>query len=212
MTCDASLMTLVQWLSPAFPTGAFAYSHGLESAIGAGDITDAATLFAWLEDLLRHGSARNDAILMLHAARCGDLDALADTARALAVSAERLHETEAMGAALTRTTNALLGTASPDRPYPVALGAAARSLTLAPERLAALAMQAFASNLVSIAVRFVPLGQTEGQRVLARLAPVIADVAAEVSEAPLSALRSGTIRADMHAVWHETMDVRIFRT
>src|SRR5689334_11496461 len=51
-------LPLLLWLSPAFPVGAFAYSHGLEWAVAAGDITDAASLGGWLRDLLDFGAPR----------------------------------------------------------------------------------------------------------------------------------------------------------
>ncbi len=60
---EAATLHLLAWLSPAFPVGAFAYSHGLEAAVEAGDITDAETLRAWLADLVEHGSGRSDAVL-----------------------------------------------------------------------------------------------------------------------------------------------------
>ncbi len=210
---DAALLTLTQWLSPAFPLGSFAYSHGLEQAIAAGNVGDAATLRTWLEDVIAHGAGRSDAILLAHALRPGaDIPALAAFARALAPSAERLHETEAQGAALIATTNALTGQTLEPLPFPVALGAAARGLDLATERIIALALQAFASNLVLVGVRFVPLGQTEGQGVLAALHPLIEQVASEAAGAELSQIGTAALGADIASMRHETMDVRIFRT
>jgi urease accessory protein len=100
----------------------------------------------------------------------------------------------------------------PPRAHPVAVGTAARSLGLPPATVAALWLQAFAANLVAAAVRFVPLGQTEGQLVLARLAPIILEVATEAAAAPLEAIGTAALGADLAAMRHETMDVRIFRT
>ncbi len=103
MTEPAHLLRLLAWLSPAFPTGGYAYSHGLEWAVEAGDVRDGDTLRDWLGDVLAHGSGRNDAILLRHAHRaCRDADALARIA-ALAAAAvpgrERRNETLAQGAA-----------------------------------------------------------------------------------------------------------------
>ncbi|NJM84300.1 MAG: urease accessory protein UreF, partial [Tabrizicola sp.] len=63
------LLTLVQWLSPAFPTGAFACSHGLEWAVAAGEVRQAAEVQAWLADVLAHGSGWQDAVVLAAALR-----------------------------------------------------------------------------------------------------------------------------------------------
>jgi urease accessory protein len=85
-------------------------------------------------------------------------------------------------------------------------------LGLVPEQVLVLALHAFASNLVSVAVRFVPLGQTEGQAVLAGLHPLIAAIAREAAEAGLDDIGTAALAADLAAMQHETMDVRIYRT
>lgn len=205
----ADLLTLTQWLSPAFPVGAFAYSHGLEQAISDGDVRDAETLEAWLRLVLEQGSGAVDATLLCRALAG---DEVADTARALAASRERLEETEKQGAAFVETANALYGEALPPMPLPVAVGVAARRLSLPPEQVAALYLHSFASNLVSAAVRFVPLGQSEGQQVLSRLHEVIESAAARAVETPLDQVGSAGFGADLAAMRHETLDVRIFKT
>ena len=210
---DADLLTLVQWLSPAFPVGGFAYSHGLEWAISEGHVTSAETLLSWLSDVLDHGSGRADAVLLARAMDAqADLALVAATARALAASKERWIETADQGAAFTTAVNALTGQQFPPAALPVAVGRAARALSLPPERVAALYLHAFASNLVSAAVRFVPLGQTDGQRVLAALHPLIERVAREAAATPLDAITASVPGADLAAMLHETQDVRIFRT
>ena len=212
MADDLALLRLTQWLSPAFPLGSFAYSHGLERAVDRGDVGDAAAAEAWIAHLLRHGSGQADATLLHATLAGGDPDALADLARALAASSERAEETRAQGAALARTVNAVAGRADPPRPLPVALGVAARPLGLAPEQVVALYLQAFAGNLVLCATRFVPLGQTEGQGALARLAPVIEEVARGTRGRDPEAIATAAFGADLAAMEHETMDVRIYLT
>ncbi|MBM9595145.1 urease accessory protein UreF [Roseitranquillus sediminis] len=209
----AALLTLARWLSPAFPVGGFAYSHGLEWTMAAGEVGDAATLRSWVSDVLAHGAGRCDAILLAHALRPdADLATLSDLARALAASAERARETEEQGAAFARAAGALTGLDIAPMPYPVAFGAAARGLGLPPETVVAHYLQAFAANLVAAAVRFVPLGQTEGQRVLAGLAPGILRLAREAAAASLEEIGTAAFRADLAAMHHETMSPRIFRT
>jgi urease accessory protein len=208
-----ALLTLVQWLSPAFPTGAFAYSHGLERVIAAGDVSDAASFEEWLRNILHHGAGWQDAVLLTHA--LGDdadhaaLDALA---RALAPSAERLQESAEQGAALARMVSGLTGRPLPPRMLPIALGEAAAPLALPPGQAAQLYLQNFAGNLVTIATRHVPLGQTEGQQVLARLLPEIELLGTWAAVASLDDLGSCALAADLAAFQHETQDVRIFRT
>ena len=94
----------------------------------------------------------------------------------------------------------------------MALGAAARGLDLPVERVISFYLHAFATGLVQAGVRFVPLGQTEGQGVLAGLHGLIGAVAAEAALAGLDDLGSGAFRGDLAAMRHETMDTRIFRT
>ena len=212
MTADA-LMTLVQWLSPAFPTGGFAYSHGMEQVIADGGIRSAADLEAWLADVLRFGAGRQDAILLSASLQPGaDHAALAALSRAVQPSAERLRETIDQGEAFARTVAALTGQAALSGPLPVAFGAAAAGLGLPAAQVIALYLHAFASNLVSAAVRFVPLGQTEGQAALAALHPLIASLAETASTLGTDALESAALGADLAAMRHETLDVRIFRT
>ncbi|WP_102226219.1 urease accessory protein UreF [Acidimangrovimonas sediminis] len=209
----AGLLTLTQWLSPAFPLGGFAYSHGLEAAVEAGRVTDAASLQAWVGDVLREGAGRSDAILLAHAlSDDGDAVALDRLSRAMAASKERLAETLEQGTALIRTTNALTGADHPAMTLPVALGVASRPLAVDPVQAIALYLQAFAGNMVMAGVRFIPLGQTEGQAVLAALHPAMLSVAAEAAAAPLDALGGAAIGSDLAAMAHETMDTRIFRT
>ena len=210
---DAALLCLTQWLSPAFPAGSYAYSHGLEWAISDGDVTTAAQLQCWIAAVLTEGAGRTDAILLAQALRPEtDLADLAALAQALAASGERLVETLDQGRALGQTIAALTGRAEKAMPYPVALGAAARDLGLPVARVAALYLHAFASTLVQAGVRFVPLGQTEGQAVLTALHPVILQVAQDAACAGIDRIGSGALRSDLAAMRHETMDVRIFRT
>jgi urease accessory protein len=210
---DTALLQLVQWLSPAFPVGSYAYSHGLEWAISAGDVTTAAQLQCWIGTVLSEGAGRTDAILLAQALRPdADLADLAALAQALAASRERLVETLDQGRALGQTIAALTGHPQPEQPYPVALGAAARGIGLPADLIVSLYLHAFASTLVQAGVRFVPLGQTEGQAVLAALHPVILRVSAEAVLADIDQIGSGAFRSDLAAMRHETLDVRIFRT
>ena len=206
-----ALLPLVQWLSPAFPTGAFAYSHGLESVISQGVVRDSSSLRNWLEGVLEHGAGWQDSVLLARVLAGDDPATLDDLARALTPSAERLEETLAQGAALARTLSGM-GRPLPPRALPVVLGQAARALALPPETVISLYLQSFAGNLCTIGVRHIPLGQTEGQALLAALAPLITTLAARAAHATLDDLGSASLAADLAAMTHETQSVRIFRT
>jgi urease accessory protein len=214
---DKALLRLLAWLSPAFPTGAYAYSHGLEWAVESGDITDGETLHAWLVDVLAHGSGRNDAILLLHAHRVSSngaaLGEIAELAAAIAPSRERRAETLDQGSAFLAAAAAWHPPDIPSRvAYPVAVGAMAGRHGIAEDATAAAYLQTFATNLISAAVRLVPLGQTTGLRVLAALEPVILRVAEASRAATLDDLGGCAFRSDLAAMRHETQYTRLFRS
>ena len=214
---ELHFLRLLAWLSPAFPTGAYAYSHGLEWAVECGDIADGDTLRGWLADVLAHGSGRNDAILLRHAHRASAdpvaLGDLAEFAAAMPPSRERRAETLDQGAAF-------LAAAAPWHPpelppcvaYPVVVGAMAGRHGIAENATAAAYLQAFTTNLISAAVRLVPLGQSAGLRVLAALEPVILQVAAASRAATLDDLGGCAFRSDLAAMRHETQYTRLFRS
>lgn len=210
---DAGGLLLVQLLSPAFPTGAFAYAQGLEWAMDSGAVYDAGSVAEWLRDVLEHGSGWTDAVLLSLSLRPGaDHAALGDLARALCLTAERLTETMEQGAAFARTAAALTGTDAAPSPLPVAVGRACASLGQPAARVIGLYLHGQALNLVQAAVRFLPLGQTEGQRVLAGLSPLILRLAARAATATEDDLGTCAIGAEIAQARHETMQTRIFRT
>ena len=116
---SADLLTLTQWLSPAFPVGGYAYSHGLETAISDGVVRDEASLQDWLTVVLTRGTGLSDAVFLC-CARAGE--DVAQMARAMAPSRERLSEAETQGAAFVAAVNAMDGGDLPAMPLPVAVG------------------------------------------------------------------------------------------
>jgi urease accessory protein len=211
------LLNLLAWLSPAFPTGGFAYSHGLEWAVEAGDVRDADSLLDWLTDVLAHGSGRTDTILLRHAHRAAtDSVALSDIvalATACAPARERRDEASNQGRAFLLAVAPWTSTALPDgATYSVAVGAAAGERNIPEDETAVAYLQAFATNLISAAVRLVPLGQTAGLRVLAALEPVILATADETKDAALDDVGGCAFRSDLAAMRHETQYTRLFRS
>jgi urease accessory protein len=207
-------LTLTQWLSPAYPVGSFAWSHGLESAVRDGQVRDADSLTDWLSVVLDHGAGRTDAILLCAAARASavDLAGVAALAAALQPSRERLAETMGQGRAFAATTRAVWGFDLPDMPYPVAVGRAAGLAGMPVVPVAQVFLQMMLSNLVQAAQRLMPLGQTAAQRVLAGLSPGCSAVAAGAALATLDDIGGAALAVDVASMRHEVMEPRMFRS
>lgn len=180
-----------------------------------GRLDSAAALEDWLRDLLQHGAGRCDAILIRAGFACDGAEALGAVdaeALAYAASAERVLETTAQGMAFARTTQDIWTDAVPAQSLPVAVGYAAAGQGLPLELTVTMYLQAFASALVSGAVRLIPLGQTEGQLVLQRLGGLCEDIARLTKDATMDDLGGSCFAADIAAMRHETLEHRIFRT
>ncbi len=215
MTTQAHFLRLLTWLSPAFPVGSFGFSHGLETAIREGQVTDAERLSAWISGLIEHGGAWSDAVLFKAAWAAADdkaaLAELAALADALAPSLERRRETLGQGEAFLIAARAwghapLKGAVA----YPVAVGAVCGAAGLPLETALTAWVHAFAANLVSVAVRAIPIGQTDGVATIAELEPVILATAARAVHSTLDDLGQSAILSDIAAMRHETLGVRLF--
>ena len=224
MTTDPTLYRLMTWLSPSFPVGAYAFSHGIESAVENGQITDADSAREWIRDLIRYGNGHSDLVFLAEAwDAAGSIDALlgiADYCRAYQATAELRLESLAQGRAFIDAASAAwpgecleaIRASKCEIPYPVAVGLVAAEHG-APKRAIMLAFcHAFAANLVSAAVRLVPLGQSDGQRITAALE----ETAGEAVESALNETRftisNVAIRSDIASMQHETQYTRLFRS
>jgi urease accessory protein len=220
-------LLLATWLSPTFPVGAFSYSHGLETAIADGRISGAAALEDWVGVLIEHGSGWCDAVLLAeawHAASERDdarFAAVGDLAAAMAPSRERQAETINLGAAFLKAVLAgwphellhrLSGSDGDRLPYPVAVGAAAAAHGIPLTPTLGQFLNAFATNLISVAVRLVPLGQTDGLAALSRLQPMILATADRAAASTLDDLGSAAVSSDIASMRHETLYSRVFRS
>jgi urease accessory protein len=218
---EGAFLRLLTWLSPAFPTGGFAYSHGLEWAVESGDARSTAGLIGWIVDILEQGSGRTDAILLRHAHHAAfDAEALAEVvelAAALPSGRERWLEATAQGnaflaAARAWPTPVLALLEGRDVAYPVAVGAVSAAHGVTEERATLGFLHAFCANLVSAAVRIIPLGQQAGLRVMAALEPVLLALCEETRGLSLDDIGNAAIRTDLAAMHHETQYTRLFRT
>jgi urease accessory protein len=224
---SSALYRLMAWLSPAYPVGAFSYSSGIEWAVEAGDIKDAETLRQWLAVMLSGGGGFCDAVLFVHAHRAitsGDdaaLRAVADLATALVPSKERFLETTAQGRAFLDATKATWARPALMRledvwkgavALPVAVGVACAGHDIPCEPALGAFLHALTANWISAGVRLVPLGQTDGQRILAALEAVVAATAQRALATPLDEIGSAAFRADLATMRHETQYTRLFRS
>jgi urease accessory protein len=223
----AALYRLMTWLSPSFPVGAFSYSSGIEWAVEAGDIVDAASLRDWLSAMLADGSGFCDGVFLAHVHRAASsrddmvLRDVVELAAAFVPSRERQLETSAQGRAFIEIARAAWNCEGLDRMishcdgtivYPVAVGlvSAAHAIPLVPTLHGF--FHALTSNWISAGARLVPLGQTDSQRVLASLEPVVVATAQRALTATLDDLGSATFRADLASMRHETQYTRLFRS
>lgn len=217
---SANLQKLLTWLSPAFPVGAFAWSAGLETAIVSRLVHDRATAQDWIAGALLHGSIRTDAIILAHAHQHSrdpqKLRDLAELCLALTPARERHAETTITGTAFAKAGAAWPLTPPLDLPdpcpYPVAVGAlaGAHAIELGDTLLAFLT--ATVHSQVSVAVRLVPIGQTDGLAIMAALEPDIGTLAALCQHATLDEIGSVAYGADIAQMQHETLPTRIFRS
>jgi urease accessory protein len=223
----AALYRLMTWLSPAFPVGAFSYSSGIEWAVEAGDIVDVATLQDWLAAMLADGPGFCDGVFLAHAHRAAalidnaSLRDVAELAAAFAPSRERHLETAAQGRAFIEIARAawncdgldyLIAACGGTIVYPVAVGivSAAHAVPLSSTMHAFL--HAVTSNWISAGARLIPLGQTDSQRALAALEPIVVAAGKRALDAALDDLGSATFRADLASMRHETQYTRLFRS
>lgn len=206
-------LTILQWLSPSFPIGAFAYSHGMEWAISSGLIHDAASVRHWLEDLLQHGSLRSDAILLALAARGEASAKVNELVLSLAPSAERRIEALDQGAAFTRVMRDVWGHPNDDASaFVAALGVAIRQEGLDFELAVKAYLHAFVANLCSVAQRLVPIGQTDSQKIQRALFPLILETTQTAMSATEADLYTASFLSDIASMKHSTQSPRIFKT
>ena len=225
-----ALLRLQSWLSPAFPTGSYSYSHGLEWAVEAGDVHDRKSLVDWLQADLCYGSGRNEAIFFSEAWRCAiDDDAaklleIAELAAAFRGTAEFALESSQQAAACLATLREVW----PDRALvrlwqmldeyhvqpvlAVVLGVRSASLDI-PLGLALPAfLQACIANLVTAGIRLIPLGQTDGQRAIAELEQTVLAASAQAEKSTIDDLGSAAFMVELASMAHETQYTRLFRS
>jgi urease accessory protein len=219
---------LLTWLSPAFPVGAFSYSHGLEYAVEAGLVADRTTLVAWIEGIVRYGAGRLDGMLLLAAHRAATdsdsdrLKEIAELASAMRGSAELALESTAQGTAFLKAIGTgwphlaasplLQALARAGLSYPVAVGATAAVAGIAETPVLQAYLTSFCGNLVSAALRLAPIGQSDGIAALALLEPTVSHQVERLRAAPFETLGAASVTVDWCSMKHETQETRLFRS
>lgn len=225
-----ALLRFQSWLSPAFPTGSYSYSHAIEWAVEAGHINDRKSLVDWLEADLCFGSGRNEAIFFREAWRCAIEDdrakllEVAELAAAFRGTSEFALESFQQGTACLNTLRLVWPDSLLDwlaetlRQYHVqpalAVVLGVRSAKQAiPLSLALPAfLQSYIANLVTAGVRLVPLGQTDGQLAIAALEQAVLAASAQAEHATIDDLGSAAFMVDLASMAHETQYTRLFRS
>ncbi len=222
---QSHLLRLLTWLSPAFPIGSFSYSHGLETRISEGDCRGRQSVQDWIEALLLYGGGWTDAVLLAASWQVDpdDVEAfltLNDLALALAPSKERYEETRAQGSAFLDASRAwpVALHHSLDRiqcrnvALPVILGSLARHHGIGQKEMLTGALHAFSANLISVALRLVPLGQSDGLSLQAALEDTILQATRLAADSSVQDLGGCAFHSDIAAMRHETLSTRIFRS
>ena len=209
---DSKLITLMQWLSPAFPIGGFAYSHGLEWAINKGYVSNREELQKWISDLLEYGSLKNDAILIKLVLQGYDPKEINELAMALCPASERLSETQLQGGAFCKIMREVWSLEIDDLTLPIALALAAKNESIDQNLVVPAYLHSFCSNLISVAMRLIPIGQTDGQKILRELSPLISDSVRAVAKSNKDDLGSACFLSDVSAMQHEYLQPRVFKT
>ncbi len=227
---DRSLVRLMTWLSPGFPVGSYAYSHGIETAVDAGLVVDRPTLKHWVASIIRHGSGALDAAILRaghRAMAAGDwarLMMVAEVAEAMRGTAETALESGAQGQAFLATVRAAWPDPRLDRlaerldaagrvpAHAFAVGVIAAVAEIEVGNVAAAYLHAVAANLVSAGVRLIPLGQTDGALALAALETAVTSTVAASATADLTRTGTATWMVDWTSARHETQHVRLFRS
>jgi len=225
MRTNPNLYTLLTWMSPSYPVGSFTFSQGLENAIETGILKNADNTTQWISDLLQFGNGYSDLVFLSAAWSCAyepaRISDLLELARAYQATSEFHTESSAQGAAFLNITAKTWPCNTLDSMeniktslllYPVVVGLAARGHSIDHSATLSAYGHAWLSNLVSAAVRLVPLGQSDGQAIIAALQQTLSETVRRAIETKPEQLSTSTLMADICSMHHETQYTRLFRS
>ncbi|MDC6451844.1 urease accessory UreF family protein [Alphaproteobacteria bacterium] len=201
---------LFSWFSPIFPIGSFNFSHGLEAAVEMNFIHDSFTLENWISNLITDGSGKTDVILLSNAYRGKNINELA---LALCPSKERWIETIKLGKSFSKNIRDNWSyNIEDDLAFPVAIGKAGSYFSIPIDQLLIIFLQSFVSNLITVGIKHIPLGQSAGQRILIKLIPVIQEQSLKCKKCDIKDIGSCAFISDLTSMYHETLKNRIYQT
>ena len=201
---------LLSWFSPSFPVGSFNFSHGLEAAIEYQFVYDKISLEEWIKHLIINGTGKTDSILLTNAYNG---EAVNELAFALCPSKERWIETSNLGKAFCKNIRENWGyKIDKNLAYPIAIGKAGLYFKIPLEKLLIAFLQSFVSNLINVGIKHIPLGQSDGQKILINFLPVIERQTNILKIAKVSDLGSSAFLSDLTSMYHESLNSRIYQT
>lgn len=225
MSGNSALVRLLQLASPALPVGAYSYSQGLEAAVEAGIVRDAAGAKQWISDVLELAilPMEGPVLLRLHRAWRSVDPASADEWNELFLAsretAELRAETLQMGYSLTRLLGDLLpGSASnalrnmPEVAFPTAYACAAVQWEIGENDMLTAYLWGWLENQVMAGIKAIPLGQTGGQKILLDLGGRLPEITAQIAAIDDDGMGNFAPGLALLSCHHETQYSRIFRS
>lgn len=219
------LLHLLQLTSPSLPVGAYSYSEGLETLVQQEAIADSTALQQWLAQELEYGAIRLETAVLVRACQAaegGDWETVNYWNQWLSAARETeelRQQSWQMGQSLMRLLRQLQPNIAPILPdagtpcnFAIAFAIAATCWQIDTQAAALGYLHSWASNLVTAAVKLIPLGQTQGQQVLFALYPTLEQAALaslNLANEEFSSCSWGLALASMN---HETLYTRLFRS
>ena len=205
-----SLQILQTWFSPLFPVGSFSYSHGLEAMINDNLIKSKEDIIEYLKCILKYGSGKNDIILIKYAYQGEEIN---DLALSLCPTKERKIESIEMGNAFRKVLEDSWNyKIQENTAYPVSVGKAAKYFKI-PLNLTIISyLQSFASNLINVCIKHIPIGQKVGQDCIIQMYDLIREIENESKNLELEDLGGVCFNSDIYSIKHENLKTRIYKT
>ncbi|MEH1821456.1 MAG: urease accessory protein UreF [Nostoc sp.] len=225
MLTDSHLLSILQLASPALPVGAYSYSEGLEMLVENGTIANHTHLKDWLKAELLYGAIRLEAAVMVRsqqAAKIADIELLCRWNLWLSAARET-EELRASSWQMGRSLIQLLGKLEPQivpiantvgNPcnYAIAFGIAVAHWQISIQAALLGYLHSWASNLITVGVKLIPLGQTAGQRLLLDLQPLLSAATLEILALEDDQLACCSWGLSLASMQHETQYTRLFRS